>query len=174
LHRFCENRNALFDINEAGYTLIVTFAPSKWSVLWMSWTIVILMAGVLPLSNFVGHSHWEYIKWVPTVEQLQSPLIVLDLALDVIANLLLFVPFGLLYAGRPHARHCSPSTPVMIALALSCGIELYQVYCHNRSTSLLDILNNVFGAYLGLRLGARLFEKPLPVEPRRIEPIATP
>src|SRR5512145_356243 len=126
------------------------------------------MAGVLPLSNFVGHSHWEYIKWVPTVEQLQSPLIVLDLALDVLANILLFMPFGLFYAGRSQAKHFSLLAPITIALTLSCGIELYQVYCHNRSTSLLDILNNVFGAYLGLRLGARWFEKTLPVEPRRI------
>lgn len=132
------------------------------------------MAGVLPLSNFVGHSHWEYIKWVPTVEQLQSPLIVLDLALDIVANVLLFVPFGLFYAGRAQAKDFSLLAPITIALILSCGIELYQVYCHNRSTSLLDILNNGFGAYLGLRLGARLFEKPLPVKPRRIEPIPTP
>jgi glycopeptide antibiotics resistance protein len=152
----------------------VTLAPSKWLVLWISWTIVILMAGVLPLSNFVGHSHWEYIKWIPTIEQLQSPLIVLDLTLDVAANILLFVPFGLFYAGRAQTKHFSLLAPILLALTLSCALELYQVYCHNRSTSLLDILNNVFGAYLGLRLGARWFEKPLPVEPGRTQPIPTP
>jgi glycopeptide antibiotics resistance protein len=146
----------------------------KWSVLWTAWTIIILMVGVLPLSNFVGHSHWEYIKWVPTVEQLRSPYIVLDLLLDVIANVLLFTPFGFSYAGRAHEKQPSPLTLITLALLLSFSIELYQVYCHNRSTSLLDILDNVFGAYLGFRVGARFFERPISVERSRIAPIASP
>lgn len=152
----------------------MTLLRSKWSVLWMAWTIVILMVGVLPLSNFVGHSHWEYIKWVPTAEQLRSPYIVLDLTLDVIANILLFAPFGFSYAGRSQEKQVSPFTLITLAFLVSCSIELYQVYCHNRSTSLLDILDNVFGAYLGFRLGARFFERPLSVERSRIAPIPSP
>ena len=140
----------------------------------MAWTIVILMVGVLPLSNFVGHSHWEYIKWVPTAEQLRSPYIVLDLTLDVIANILLFAPFGFSYAGRSQEKQVSPLTLITLAFLVSCSIELYQVYCHNRSTSLLDLLDNVFGAYLGFRLGSRFFERPLSVERGRIAPIPSP
>ena len=142
---------------------------SKWPVLLAAWTIVIAMVGILPLSNFVGHSHWEYIKWVPTTEQLQSPSIVLELIVDAFANILLFLPFGLFLACRE--KHRAPVTVIMLALLLSCSIELYQVYCHNRSTSLLDILDNVFGAYLGFRLGARFFERPIPVEDSRIASI---
>lgn len=140
----------------------------------MSWTVLILMVGMLPLSNFVGHSHWEYIKWIPTAEQLQSPLIVLDLAIDVIANIVLFIPFGFFYAGRSPARAFSPLALIVMALLLSCGIELYQVYCHNRSTSLVDIIDNVLGAYLGLLLGARVFGRPMPFESRRMAPIPSP
>ena len=40
-----------------------------------------------------------------------------------------------------------------MAFALSFSIEYYQVYCHNRSTSLLDLLDNVLGAYLGMKAG---------------------
>ena len=149
----------------------MTPVRSKWSVLWAAWTVFILMLGVLPLSNFVGHSHWEYIKWVPTAEQLRSPFIVLELTVDAIANILLFVPFGFSYAGRTQEKYLSPFALITLALLLSCGIELYQVYCHNRSTSLLDILDNVLGAYLGFLAGARYFERAVPVERSRITPI---
>jgi glycopeptide antibiotics resistance protein len=150
----------------------VTLLRSKWPVLLAAWTIVILMVGILPLNNFVGHSHWEYIKWVPTADQLQSPFIVLELTIDALANILLFFPFGFSFACRE--KRPTFATVVLAALLLSCSIELYQVYCHNRSTSLLDILDNVFGAYLGFRLGARFFERPSSVEDSRIASIPSP
>jgi glycopeptide antibiotics resistance protein len=48
-----------------------------------------------------------------------------------------------------------------MAFALSFGIEYYQVYCHNRSTSLLDLLDNVLGAYIGMRAGAAYVRRSL-------------
>jgi glycopeptide antibiotics resistance protein len=137
----------------------VILSYSKWTHLWIGWTVFILMVGVLPLSNFVGHSHWQYIKWVPTQEQLESPLIVLDLFTDVVANILLFVPFGFLYIIRLQGRKGSYATVLLLALILSGGIELYQVYCHNRSTSLLDLIDNVAGALLGMHLALKWSEK---------------
>lgn len=174
MDRFCDNYRLFTESRDRGCILIVTLMSSKWSVMWVSWTLVILMAGLLPLGNFVGHSHWEYIRWVPTVEQLMSPLTLLDLTLDAIANILLFVPFGFFYAGRAQPKGVSPLLLILLAFALSCGIELYQVYCHNRSTSLLDVIDNVAGAYVGLRLGRRFFEKPLSVEARHIATIPSP
>ncbi|MET0515167.1 MAG: VanZ family protein [Nitrospiraceae bacterium] len=134
------------------------FYPKR-THLWIAWTIFILMVGVLPLSNFVGHSHWQYIKWVPTQEQLESPPIVLDLFADVVANILLFVPFGFLYTIRLQGRKGSYAAVFVLALILSGGIELYQVYCHNRSTSLLDLIDNVAGALLGMHLALKWSEK---------------
>lgn len=119
-----------------------------------------LMVGILPLSNFVGHSHWQYIKWVPTQEQLQSPLIVLDLSIDSVANVLLFLPFGFLYVIRLRGERSSSYLSVLVlAMLLSGGIEFYQVYCHNRSTSLLDFIDNVAGALLGMYLALKLRDK---------------
>ena len=146
-------------LNQAGQTLRMTRSYSKWTLLWFMWTVLILMVGILPLSNFVGHSHWQYIKWVPTQEQLQSPLIVLDLFTDVLANILLFVPFGFLYIIRLQGRKGSYATAFILALILSGGIELYQVYCHNRSTSLLDLIDNVVGALLGMHLALKWSQK---------------
>ncbi len=116
--------------------------------------MVILLVGILPLHNFVGHAHWQYIRWVPTPDQLGSPEILLDLAVDAVANILLFLPFGLLYALRGReGKPVSSSRLMLMAFALSFGIEYYQVYCHNRSTSLLDLLDNVLGAYIGMKAG---------------------
>ncbi|HJR75327.1 MAG TPA: VanZ family protein [Nitrospiraceae bacterium] len=149
----------------------MTLVRTKWPALWTAWIGIIILVGVLPLSNFVGHSHWEYIKWVPTEEQLRSPSIVLELIVDAVANILLFLPFGFCYARRTQEKPSSLFAVVTFALLLSCSIELYQVYCHNRNTSLLDILDNVVGAYLGFRVGARFFERSMPVERRDIAPL---
>lgn len=127
---------------------------SRASVLWYAWSGVILLVGILPLHNFVGHAHWQYIRWVPTPDQLSSPAILLDLGIDAVANILLFVPFGFLYTLRGSAdKPYSPRLIMLLAFTLSFGIEYYQVYCHNRSTSLLDLLDNVLGAYIGMKLG---------------------
>ena len=97
-----------------------------------------MLVGILPLHNFVGHAHWQYIRWVPTPDQLSSPAI----------------PFGLLYTLRGlGGKSFSPGHLVLMAFALSFSIEYYQVYCHNRSTSLLDLLDNVLGAYIGMKAG---------------------
>ncbi len=127
---------------------------SRASILWYAWSVLILLVGILPLHNFVGHAHWQYIRWVPTPDQLSSPAILLDLGIDAVANILLFVPFGFLCTlrGRVDTAY-SPRLVLLLAFTLSFGIEYYQVYCHNRSTSLLDLLDNVLGAYLGMRLG---------------------
>ena len=113
-----------------------------------------MLVGILPLHNFVGHAHWQYIRWVPTPDQLSSPAILLDLGIDAVANILLFLPFGLLYTLRGlGGKTFSPGHLVLMAFALSFSIEYYQVYCHNRSTSLLDLLDNVLGAYIGMKAG---------------------
>ncbi|GAB1721877.1 MAG: hypothetical protein NTNFB01_07730 [Nitrospira sp.] len=127
---------------------------SRITRLWYAWGIFILLVGILPLHNFVGHAHWQYIRWVPTPDQLSSPAILLDLGIDAIANILLFLPFGLLYALRGlHNTPISPRHLMLMAFALSFSIEFYQVYCHNRSTSLLDLVDNVLGAYIGMKAG---------------------
>lgn len=138
----------------------MSLTPTHTRLLWYVWSVLILLAGILPLHNFVGHAHWQYIRWVPTPDQLSSPDVLLDLGLDAVANILLFIPFGLLYALRGLERKpFSPGLLMLMAFTLSFGIEYYQVYCHNRSTSLLDLVNNVLGAYVGMRIGGMYVRK---------------
>ncbi|MEO8338740.1 MAG: VanZ family protein [Nitrospirota bacterium] len=118
------------------------------------WIVFTLMVGVLPLSNFVGHSHWEYIQWVPTAENLRSPKYLLDIFSDIVGNTLLFVPLG--YFLRRLFITSSTSQQLLIAagigIMLSLSIELYQVYCHNRFPSIFDVITNVTGTVIGVRV----------------------
>jgi glycopeptide antibiotics resistance protein len=118
------------------------------------WVAVIVMVGMLPLSNFVGHSHWEYIKWVPTIDNLRSPKYLVGIFTDLVENTLLFLPFGYflsrLLTSSGTSRHLLLAGG--IGGMLSTGIEFYQVYCHSRFPSILDIIANITGALLGVRI----------------------
>ena len=116
------------------------------------WIVLILMVGVLPLSNFVGHTHWEYIKWVPTAEDLRSPKYLIDIFSDIVGNTALFFPLG--YFLRRLLFSSSPIRRLLFAagmgVTLSLGIEFYQVYCHNRFPSIFDVITNVAGTLMGV------------------------
>jgi glycopeptide antibiotics resistance protein len=120
------------------------------------WILFTLLVGVLPLRNFVGHAHWEYIKWVPipTVEDLRSSKYLLDISSDIVGNALLFLPLGFFL--RRLLTSASPIRQLLIAAGiggtLSLSIELYQVYCHNRFPSIFDVITNVSGTLVGLHL----------------------
>ena len=132
------------------------------------WIVLILMVGILPLRNFVGHSHWEYIKWVPTAEDLRSPKYLIDIFSDIVGNTALFFPFGY-FLSRP-LTSSSPSRQLLLAAGiggtLSLGIEFYQVYCHNRFPSIFDVVTNVTGTLIGVHFS--IFRKhalPAPQNP---------
>jgi len=126
----------------------------------IAWTVVILMVGILPLKNFVGHSHWEYIKWLPTVEDLRSPAYLLDIASDLVGNTLLFFPLGYFLSRLLNSSH--PARQLLLAGAiggiLSLSIEFYQVYCHSRFPSVFDVITNVTGVLLGVLAGRSRME----------------
>jgi glycopeptide antibiotics resistance protein len=112
----------------------------------MAWGMGIVMIGILTFSNFVGHSHWEYITWFPSFDYLRSWEYIFEMA----ANTILFIPFGYFLA---RSIGTSPARGTRIAVGsaalLSSGIEFYQVYCHNRNPSPLDILTNTLGSLIG-------------------------
>lgn len=83
--------------------------------------------------------------------------------LDVLANFLLFVPFGLLLVGGGFRRLSSTSFLPALFWAGSCGfvfslgIEFGQVYSPGRTPSLLDAVTNGVGAAVGGSFGFVLF-----------------
>jgi len=110
------------------------------------WAVGIVLIGILPLSNFVGHSHWEYIIWFPTLSDLRSWKYIFDL----VANTILFIPYGYFVARSiGNTPTLGMRVAVGSAVVLSGGIEFYQVYCHNRHPSPLDIVTNTLGSFVG-------------------------
>lgn len=118
-----------------------------------AWALLIIALGTLPFSNFVGHSHWEYIKWIPTIEDLRSPKYQLDILVDIAANTAVYFPVGYLIAlwRRDASKSYQVALAACIGGGLSLGVEFYQVYCHNRFPSIFDLLTNLTGAVLGVR-----------------------
>jgi glycopeptide antibiotics resistance protein len=111
----------------------------------MAWGMGIMMIGFSLLSKFVGHSHWEYIAWLSTSDNLRSWKYIFDMA----ANTILFAPFGYFLA---RSLGTSPARGARIAVgsaaSLSSGIEFYHVYCQNRYPSPLDIFANTLGSLI--------------------------
>lgn len=77
---------------------------------------MIVITGVRPLEYYVGHTHWQYIKWVATAEDLGSSKYLLDIFTDIIANTLLFLPFG--YSVSRLLNHRTPGRQLIVAAVL--------------------------------------------------------
>lgn len=118
------------------------------------WVTVILAAGLLPLQNFVGHAHWDHIQWTITPTHWHS----LRFYFDIIANVTLFFPLGLLLSRVRKTRTAHTITGIMgLGFLLSLGIEAFQIFCHNRHPSLFDVISNVTGTALGAGAATRIF-----------------
>jgi glycopeptide antibiotics resistance protein len=112
--------------------------------------VLILAATLLPWSNFVGHSHWHQVQWLPFLGHRLDWF-------DIIANIALFVPFGC-FAGdlaRTPWRTNQVCRVLGAALLLSAAVEFMQIYSHGRFPSATDISCNLLGAALGLIVMAR-------------------
>lgn len=110
--------------------------------------VILAIAPLFPLSNFVGHPHWSQIRWMP----FQDFSLSWNKLIDIIGNTLWFVVFGYLlhYQLSRNARsRWNLVTTIAIAGGVSLSAELFQVFCHNRISSITDVICNVFGAGLG-------------------------
>jgi glycopeptide antibiotics resistance protein len=170
-HETGKKKRPMFEMNARTRTLDLSYL--------ILWIVLILMVGVLPLSNFVGHSHWEYIKWVPTAEDLRSPKYLIDIFSDIVGNIALFFPLG--YFLSRLLTSSNPSRQLLLAAGiggtLSLGIEFYQVYCHYRFPSIFDAITNVTGTLIGVRFSlSRKSAMPAPQNPTLtpIRPDRTP
>jgi glycopeptide antibiotics resistance protein len=115
--------------------------------LWLFWGTVILLTGILPLSNFVGHPQWDSIRWFITTDNVWDR----KFLLDIVLNIGLYVPLGFFYARYALTTgRINPTRGVLFAFLLSGSIEFYQVFCDHRFPSMLDLLNNTTGAIIGV------------------------
>jgi len=119
-----------------------------WLTFWILYSFLILASGVYG-SVFVAHSHWEYVIWIPPFDEIRS----LQFWLDIIVNVALYAPFAFLFLQHRNSNKRSVlATAVLLGLLLSCTVELYQVYSHNRRPSPSDIVCNLSGTIIGVLL----------------------
>ena len=114
------------------------------------WVLILILAlaPLFPLSNFVGHPHWDQIRWIP----FQGFTFSKNMLKDVVGNTLWFMVFGYLLHyqlnGTSRSRW-SLATILAIASGVSLVNEIFQIFCHSRYPSMTDVVCNVFGAGLG-------------------------
>ncbi len=104
------------------------------------WSAVIVAATV-PWTDFVGHTHWQKVQWIP----FRSPPVRL---LDVVVNIVLYLPFGYQLV-RASASRARVWHAVALAGALSLTVEWSQLYSHSRFPSLQDVVCNILGSWIG-------------------------
>jgi glycopeptide antibiotics resistance protein len=112
-----------------------------------AWTAFILLV-VLPWIGFQDHTHWQRVAWVP----FRSPPVKV---FDVLANILLYVPWGYFYRRHMPERFRQLWLVIVFAALLSLASEAAQLYSHGRFPSATDATCNVFGAFIGARFARR-------------------
>jgi len=78
---------------------------------------------------------------------------------DVVANVVLFVPLGFLYAVARGGSAARPSRVFVVALVASAAIELIQLFEVSRYAALSDVVANGGGACLGALVQRRVARK---------------
>src|SRR5437867_5667784 len=102
---------------------------SVWRTLLGLWLVSVLLVISLPWSKFDATPHWKNVQWVPFSHLSFHPTVLVETA----ANILAFIPVGYLIV-----RSLSPSArrPFLLASLLafcsSTGVEIYQLFCHDR------------------------------------------
>jgi glycopeptide antibiotics resistance protein len=107
---------------------------------------LIVLATTWPLSKYQDHPHWDEVEWIPFTHYF-GPF-------DLVANVALFVPFGIALGwGGTTARRVRWA--LALGLACSLTVELAQVFSHNRSATVADLVTNSAGAWLGAHWAVR-------------------
>jgi glycopeptide antibiotics resistance protein len=120
--------------------------PKSW-VLWFL-LIVLSIAPLFQLNNFVGHPHWDHIRWIP----FQDFSLSRNMVKDIVGNTLWFVMVGYLLHYQLNGDSAFlRSIPIVTTVAggISLSIEFFQVFCHNRIPAMTDVVCNALGPTLG-------------------------
>ncbi|MDH5670465.1 MAG: hypothetical protein OEY86_20890 [Nitrospira sp.] len=85
------------------------------------WILIFSLAPIFPLSNFVGHPHWDNIRWIPFQDVLFSPTRIL---IDIMANVMWFIPLGAILRCRLTDHFALPHTMTMMIIASGISLSI--------------------------------------------------
>jgi glycopeptide antibiotics resistance protein len=114
-------------------------AARRLLVLW----ILVLLLVLLPWWSVTNHPHWYKVGWIPFLSAPFRPF-------DIVANVLLFVPYGWLAGRSLSSRRRAWTLGLAGAALISLAAEYAQVYSHSRFPSATDVVCNLAGAAVGL------------------------
>jgi glycopeptide antibiotics resistance protein len=100
-------------------------------------SIAFILFAIFPWRGFDPVGHWHRVGWIPFVSR---PIGIVD----IVGNLLLFVPLGASIA--LHAQRSALRRTAAVAFACSLFGEWSQIYSRYRYPTTQDILLNVVGA----------------------------
>ena len=115
-----------------------TSTSRRWLVIWIGLIVVV----VVPWGRLQALAHWERIAWIPFVSW---PVVLRD----VIANVLFYVPYGIVAREEVAETRNSILLVTGSAFLLSVATEFTQVFSVSRFPSMTDVVCNVTGALIG-------------------------
>jgi glycopeptide antibiotics resistance protein len=113
--------------------------------LWGWWIGVVLLLS-FPFEGAAARPHWDRINWVPFADTA-------DGIADVVANVLLLVPFG--WSLADPRRRARLGAVLAAAAAHSIGAESLKLFSTTRYPSATDVSCAVAGALVGAALRRR-------------------
>jgi glycopeptide antibiotics resistance protein len=108
--------------------------------LWWWWTGLVILVSA-PWIGFTPQPQWDRLHLVPFTDPADKPR-------DVIANVLMFVPFGYSYFKHRQGRGRLAAT-VLTAIAVSAVAEVTQLFSTLRNPSATDVTMAAVGSGLG-------------------------
>ena len=107
----------------------------------LAWALVVVLA-TFPWTTLQNHPHWMLVRWHPFDGRGQ--------ALEVALNMGFYLPGGaLLTSVAGGSRRRRVAVAVAAATILSLATETAQLFSHGRVPSLVDVMANQAGAWLG-------------------------
>lgn len=116
--------------------------------LWVWWIGVVWLVS-LPWLGRTDHPQWHRVHWVPFTDPADRPR-------DLVANLLLFFPFGYSLAGT--RRRPGVLAVAAIAVIVSASAEATQLFSTDRYPSATDVAAAVIGSLAAHQARLRLSE----------------
>jgi glycopeptide antibiotics resistance protein len=104
-----------------------------------------IVAILVPWRDLTGHTHWQKVTWTPFAPPIRP--------LDILANVLAFVPCGLLWRwSRFERAWLRLPAALLVAAIVSLTGEALQLYSHWRFPSATDVVANLTGVIVGWRV----------------------
>jgi glycopeptide antibiotics resistance protein len=110
--------------------------------LWWWWSALVVLVSA-PWIGFTDEPQWDRLNLLPFSDPEDKPR-------DVIANVLMFVPFG--YSYFKHARGRRVAATLAMAMLVSVVAEVPQLFSTLRNPSTTDVAMAAIGASLGAAL----------------------